>query len=77
MPKPEWREGKGSSGAPLTARYAALMVADAFPGDAVPTPAQLQERFGMSRASAYRWSSAFRLVRHGRAANDEGTGDGA
>lgn len=77
MPKPEWREGKGCSGVPLTARYAAVMVADAFPGDVVPTPAQLQDRFGMSRASAYRWCAAFRLVRQGRAANDEGAGTDA
>jgi hypothetical protein len=40
----------------------ACRVACAYP-DRLPRPAELMQRFGMSRASAYRWVAAMRDAR--------------
>lgn len=40
----------------------AIRVADAF-RDRTPTHLELQERYGMSRATAYRWLNAMRAAR--------------
>lgn len=42
--------------------FVAVRVADAFP-DRVPTKAELIERFGMSKATAFRWIAAFKAAR--------------
>ena len=40
----------------------ACRIATAFP-DRLPKPRELRERFGMSRATAYRWIAAMRDAR--------------
>lgn len=42
----------------------AVRIADTYPkGSALPTHTQLQDRFGMSRATAYRWLNALKDAR--------------
>lgn len=57
--KPSYREG--IVGVPDRGGriYLAVRIARAYPNRA-PTPKELQERFDMDRATACRWSAAFR-----------------
>lgn len=42
--------------------FVAIRIADEF-RDELPTVQQLQDRFGMSRATAYRWVTSLRIAR--------------
>lgn len=42
--------------------FTAVRIALAYP-ERTPTPTQLQDRFGMSRATAYRWVRAFKAAK--------------
>lgn len=42
--------------------YTAVRIALSYPSR-IPTPAQLQDQFGMSRATAYRWVRAFKAAK--------------
>lgn len=48
--------------------FIACLIADTF--ENLPTPAQLMQRFGMCRASAYRWVGAMREVAEMRRARE-------
>lgn len=54
------RENVATTG-PLSIAVACRLVA-AFP-DRLPKPSELRARFGMSRATAYRWIAAMRDAR--------------
>lgn len=41
----------------------AVRLADAYPPPTIPTVEQLRDRFGMSRATAYRWRASFKHAR--------------